>query len=148
MTKLATTLRVPFDRADQVRYSANAANPSTNVQQAIDFATSIAASPTKPANLTAVIVNAAMSPFAMQATHYLIEVDTSAGPVTINANASALRNNLPVTVKDIGGMAGTNAVSIVFSGAEKADTLGPYVIDTNYGDVYLQPKAAGGYTVL
>lgn len=145
MTKLTTTLRTngPY-AAYQIRFMGNVI-AATNVQQAIDSILSVVTNPNKPPNIVAKMVDNSMSPYNQVATDWLIEVDTTAGPVTINLLPSALMDNLPSIVKHIAGDAEANPVTINPNGAETVDGLAPYVIDYNFGSVTLQPKAAGGY---
>lgn len=148
MTKLTTTLRTnsPY-AAYQIRFMGNVI-PATNVQQAIDSVLNVVTNPTKPPNIAAITVDNSMSPYNQIATDWLIEVDTTAGPVTINLLPSVAMANLPSVIKHVAGDARANPVTINPNGAETVDGQAPYVIDYNFGSVTLQPKNAGGYTAL
>lgn len=145
MTKLSTTLRTnsPY-AANQIRFMGNVV-PATNVQQAIDSVIALAGNPIRPPNLAPRLVDASMSPYAQVATDWLIEVDTTAGPVTINLLPAAAMGNLPSIVKHTAGNAQANPVTLTPNGAETVDGIAPYLIDYNFGSVTLQPKPAGGY---
>lgn len=152
MGRIQTTLRInAMQPAKSVQYLPGAVS-ATNVQDAIDTVQTnlnalAASAPTKPANLTQVAVNAAMSPYTAQSTDYVLFVDTTAGPVTILLGPSAARANLEIEIKDVGGAANTNAITVTPNGAEKIDNLSSYPIDSKYAGAIMQPRATGGFTV-
>jgi hypothetical protein len=148
MTKLTTTLRTVapyFAKAE--RYFSNVV-PYTNVQDAVDSLVFSSNNPQKPANLVPVQVTAAMSPYTVQSTDYVIYAKTSTGPITIVFAAAATYGNLEREISDVDGAAGTNNVSLTLNGAEKIDNLAPYTIDTNYASVRLRPNSGAGFKVM
>lgn len=139
MAIVQTDLRNSFEWARRIRFEPALPITATNVQDAISQATLFALPPVP----TAVIF--AMSPYTVLVTDRILLVDTVGGAVTINMMAAAARNGLDLTIKDDTGHAGANAISVVFSGAEKADTLAPYPIDSNFSAVRFVPQSGGYY---
>lgn len=145
MTKIGTTLRTSFDGAQIVKYrNASTGIAASDVQRAIDVLFGqIVANASQPPNLTRKTITAAMSPYAMLANDFYLEVDVSGGPVTINAVAAAARGNLPVIIKHAAGNAVANNVTINPAGGETFDGQPSLVIDFNYGGFRLQPITGG-----
>ena len=146
MTRMSTDLRIA--RASNQRYMPAGVPTATDVQRAIDIlAALVALNNTTPPSITPTTVNFAQSPYTMLATDYIIEVDTTGGAVTINAQSGAARAK-QVVIKDVGLLAGTNAITVAFQGAEKADNQAPYLLDSDGAAATFQPKGAAGYTVI
>lgn len=149
MSVVQTDLRNTRQRAKEIYYSPQTGGLTVyDVQGAIDAiqAEIVTGSATPPA-IVAKPVNFAASPYTVQPTDYLIEVDTAGGPVVINMMAAADRNNLPITIKDVTGHASANNISVTPSGAETIDTLAPYPIASDFGGYNFKPLT-GGYTVI
>lgn len=140
MSIVGTDLRVTIESARRIRFEPVAPLTATNVQTAIQQARSLP--PDIPASTA---VTFAMSPYTVLATDTTLLVDTVGGAVTINMMAAAARTNLPLTIKDDTGHAAANAISVVMSGAETADNLAPYPIDSNFAAVQFVPQAGGYY---
>ncbi len=142
MPVIETDVRNTRESARRIRYERGGTITATNVQDAINQ------SVLQPHALTGTAVTAAQSPYTPNNNDSYLLIDTTAGAVTINLQASALRVGLPLGFKDVAGNASVNPISLVPNGAETVDGLAPYPIDSNYAAVQLGPKTAGGYYVL
>lgn len=141
MTVVRTDLRDTRDRARTLRFEQTPLIGSTDVQSAIEEVGAQAAG-----SFTPTLVAAADSPYTVQSSDVALYVDTTAGAVTINLQPQAARSLIPLQIKDTGGMAGTNVITVTPSGAETIDGQAPALIDSNFGGLRLNPKT-GGYTV-
>ncbi len=148
MPVVRTDLRDTRQRAKEIAYyPASAALTARNVQDAIDqVQAAVSTGSSKPPAIVPKKITVADSPYAVQSTDYLLLVDTSGGPVTINMQAAALRANLEVEIKDLGN-ASVNAISVVRSGAETIDGLATYPINTDFAAYHFKP-VTGGYWVI
>jgi hypothetical protein len=150
MSVIQTDLRVnPVAAARNISYAPSAGVVAIDVQHAIEAVQANAIAPsTSPSAIVPTPVTFAQSPYTVLATDYLLEVDTTGGAVTIQTAASASRNNLPFTVKDIAGNSAVNAISVLRTGAETIDGLTSYPMDSAYDAKTFKPKLAGtGYEV-
>src|SRR6185436_18873787 len=101
-----------------------------------------------PPAIVPTAVTFAQSPYTVLPTDYLLEVNTTGGPVVIQTQASASRGNKPFTVKDIAGNSSVNAISVNRTGAETIDGLTAYPMSTDFMSLTFKPKLAGtGYEV-
>ena len=141
MTQITTDLRQTVESARRIRFEPTFPNTATDVQTAINNSINI------PKTVIPTPVNFGMSPYLVQLTDTYLAVDTSGGSVTITLQASAARNNTPLTIKDITGNAAANPISLVPNGAETVDTLAPYPMDSNFLAISIIPKTGGGYFV-
>ena len=150
MPIVQTDLRVfPVAMAREVSYEPSAGVAAIDVQNAIQAVqANVVAAALVPPAIVPTAVNFAMSPYTVQATDYLLEVDTTGGAVTIQTQASATRANRPFTVKDIAGNSSVNAISVLRTGAETIDGLTSYPMSTDFASLTFKPKLAGnGYEV-
>lgn len=147
MTQIETSLRNTKQSARRLRFEQVSPFTATDTQTAIQQAGAAAAGGTAPPALTPTPVDATASPYTILGSDYLVEVDTSAGPVTVVAPAAASRNNVGFYVKDIAGSAGTNAITVSRSAADTIDGFASYPINVDFGSAFFQPKT-GGYAVL
>jgi hypothetical protein len=143
MSVVQTDLRInPIAAARNISYAPSPGITAIDVQHAIETASS------SPAAVIPKSVTFAMSPYTVQPTDYLLEVDTSGGPVSIQMGASGARSGRPVTIKDITGNASTNAISVLRSGAETIDGLTTYPMSSDFMSLTFTPNLAGnGYEV-
>lgn len=146
MSVVTTDLRIrPVLAARSVSYSPAAPLTAVSVQGAIEqLQAEITTGSATPPAIVPTSVTFAMSPYTVQPTDYLLEVDTTGGAVTIQTQASATRGNKPFTVKDIAGNAAVNAISIVRAGAETIDGLTTYPMDSAYDSKTFKARLAGG----
>lgn len=146
MTQLASTLKQNRDSAAQIRSAPLSGISATNVQDALAQLAAGGGTGTTPPSITPTSISVVNSPYTMQTTDYLILVDTSGGPVTINVQAASARVLREVTIKDSSGNAAANNISLVRNGADVIDGLTTYPINSDFGAVMLSPKT-GGYAV-
>lgn len=145
-----TDLRIhPVEAAVNISYDPSPGVPANDVQEAIeDLQANIVAAAGTPPAIVPTAVNFAMSPYTVQPTDYLLEVDTTGGVVVIQTQASASRSNRPFTVKDIVGNFSVNRADVVRTGAETIDGLATYPMSTDFAALTFKPKLAGnGYEV-
>jgi len=64
---------------------------------------------------------------------YLIQVDTSSNPVTITLASAMAETGVALIVKDYGGNAGTNNITVATEGTETIDGATSKTIATDYG---------------
>lgn len=150
MPVVRTDLRIrPFAAAENVGSQPFTGVTARDVQTALEqIEAQVIANAASPPAIVPTSVNFAMSPYTIQATDYLLEVDTTGGAVVLQTQASATRGNKPFTVKDIAGNAAANAISVLRTGAETIDGLTSYPIDSAFGAQTFKPKLAGnGYEV-
>jgi hypothetical protein len=65
------------------------------------------------------------------------------GAVTINLPAASARNGYPLTIKDTGGNAQTNNITINRSGSDTIETFTSLVISSAWGGYVLYPVTGG-----
>lgn len=148
MSVVQTDLRNTRQRAKEIYYSSTGSPAAFNVQDAIDaLQAEVNTGSVTPPAIVARPINSVLSPYAVQPTDYLLEVDTSGGAVVVNMMAAADRNNLPITIKDVTGHATVNPISVVPVGGELIDTLAAYPIASDFGGYNFKPLT-GGYTVI
>lgn len=68
---------------------------------------------------------------------YLYPVDTNGGTVTVTLASSMVSDGSKLVVKDEGGLAGTNAITIATGGSENIDGGTTATIGSNYGSMGL-----------
>lgn len=137
MVVIRTDVGDTIESARRIRFEPTAPFTATNMQDAITQGNSI------PSAVSATNVNAAMSPYEVQPLDTVLLVDTTGGPVTVNLPPGIERSGLEITVKDAGGNANNNPITIAPDGAETIDGLTPYVIDSSYAGVKLGPTNTG-----
>lgn len=83
-------------------------------------------------------------------------VDTSGGAVTVTLASSLVADGTHLAVKDEGGAAGTNAITIATEGGETVDGAASQDIASNYGsmalysdgvDWFIRSSTGGGGTL-
>lgn len=149
MSTIRTDMRENMEwlPATRVPFEASGGVVAYNVQDAIEVVQgNIAAGAATPPAIVPTAVNFAMSPYTVQPTDYLLEVDSTAGAVVIQTQASAGRGRLPFTVKAIN--ANPNGISVARTAAELIDGLTSYPIDAPYDAKTFSPKSTNdGYEV-
>jgi hypothetical protein len=141
MSIVRTDLRTLRESAREIRFFPVPPITATNVQDAILQANTISPS------ITPTIIGSVNSPYSVTPFDQILLVDTSTGPVQINMLPQSSRAGLDLEIKDASGNAAANPISVVMSGAETADGLNPYLIDSNFGGYTFKPKGAAGYFV-
>lgn len=141
MAVLKTDLRNTQESAKRERFEPTGAIIATNVQDAISQVA------TTPVGVNATPVNSGMSPYAPLPTDSVLYVDSTGGPVVINMPLAVARGGLALTIKDVGGSASTNNITINASGAETIDSITPMLIASDFGGYKLNPRSGVGYTV-
>lgn len=90
-----------------------------------------------------VTVTNAMSPYDIQNDEDLVEVDSSAGPVTVNLPLAVDVDSKLITIKDVGGAAMANNITIGRQGGEAIDgVLSDLIMNTNKRAVNLYSHGA------
>jgi hypothetical protein len=140
MTVLTSDLRNTRQSARELRFEPTGSISATNVQTAIQQASS------QQLALVPTTVAFAASPYPVKSTDTFLAIDTSGGVVVIDLQSAASRLGVPLTIKDVTGHAAAYPMSVVPNGAETVDTLAPYPITGDFGGVTLIPQT-GGYTV-
>ena len=135
-----TDLRTLRESARAIRFYPVPGIDATNVQEAIEETYAAASG---PPSITPTAVNAAMSPYAVLPTDYLILVDCSAGPVVLTMGLASLRDNRAVTIKDDSGDSAANNITINATAPDTIDEAASYVLATNFDAITLNPKPAG-----
>jgi hypothetical protein len=79
------------------------------------------------------------------ATDSRILVNKTVGSATSVVLLASTSYSFPVLVKDIKGDAGTNPITVTFSGGQTIDGLSSVVIDNNFGYFWFNPLASGGW---
>lgn len=81
------------------------------------------------------------------ATDTRILVNKTIGSATSIVLLNSALYKVPVLVKDLKGDAGTNPITVTFSGGQTLDGLSPaqVVINNPYGYLWFNPLAAGGW---
>lgn len=122
-----------YESARRERFEPAAGITATNVQQAIEQAAGFGIGSTP--------VAFAASPYDVLPNDTLLDVDSTLGPVTINLRAASTRNGLALSIKDVAGMAATNAITIVPNVADTGgvDGLTSLPINSAYGGFRLRP---------
>lgn len=122
----------PGNAANGVNYSI------TSAQLALLINGSIYAAPT-------FVTSGSMYPSV--GTDSRILVNKTVGSATSVVLASSTSYLLPVLVKDLKGDAGTNPITVTFSGGQTLDGLAPaqVVINNPYGYFWFNPLSSGGW---
>ena len=141
MTLVRTDLGNARESARQIRFEPTGSITQTNVQKAIEQASS------QPPAVNPTSVTFAMSPYTVLTTDTALYIDTSGGVVVINLQAAAARLGVPLIIKDISGNGLANPISAVPNGVETVDLLAPYPITGDFAGVQLNPRSGVGYTV-
>lgn len=81
-------------------------------------------------------------PYTVLATDLLVLVDSAGGARTINLPAAS--SKFAVYIKDAAGNAAANNITITPNGAEKIDTAGSLIINTNFSSAFLAATAVAG----
>lgn len=74
-------------------------------------------------------------------------VDSSGGAVTVTLSSSLISEGYPISLKDIGGAAGTNTITIETEGSETIDGSTSGSISTNYGAATLFSDGTNWYGI-
>jgi hypothetical protein len=112
--RINTDLGLTEIQKDAKRIAFQPVTPLTanNVEDAINqVQANIAAATSSPPVITATTVTFVQSPYAVQSTDFILEVDTTGGIVVINPQAVGTRTQ-PLEVKDAAGNAATNNIQI------------------------------------
>ena len=144
MTVVKTDVRVPISHARRIPFAPAGGMVSRDVENAILEANANAAvAASTPPTIAATSVNFAASPYTVQASDYVLEVDTSGGAVTINMPSVALRGGKPLEVKDVTGNASANAISVVRNGTDTIDGQTTYPMAADFISLNFRPNKAG-----
>lgn len=68
-------------------------------------------------------------------TAYIVAVDSSSNAVSITLGNTDLVDGRMLIIKDVGGLAGTNNITLASEGGEFIDGAASYTINTNYGGI-------------
>jgi hypothetical protein len=138
MTIVRTDMKVQIGSAKRISYSGTVPNTFT-VEGALNaLQAQITTGGVNLPTITPTAVNFAMSPYAVQASDYLLEVDTSGGAVVIVPQAPLARGRKPLGIKDVAGNADANPISVNAA----VDGLNPYPIAGKYAGLTIRPNAA------
>lgn len=77
----------------------------------------------------------------------VVLVDSSSGAVTVNLTPNIQRPGHILTVKDVGGQAGTNNITLQTWDGSTIDSQGNYVINTDYGKVTILFDGNNWFTI-
>jgi hypothetical protein len=141
MPQIHTNLRTTRESARQLRFEPTGPVTQTDVQKAIEQVS------TTPQAISATSIAVADSPYTVPASVSVLYVDSSGGAVTVNLSLAAARLGVPLVIKDIGGAASSNNITINRAGAETIDSLTAITLSADYGGVRLNPRTGVGYTV-
>ena len=134
MSIARTDLRETRERARELRFEPTGPITATNVQKAIEGIQQVGGTS----------ITVALSPYTPTNADTMLYVDTSGGPVTILLQASADRNGIPISIKDVTGNAAANNITIKPSGAETIDATytnaSPLIIGGDFGGYRLNPR--------
>lgn len=148
MPRMQTSLGLSGGNPKKINYQTVAPLTSTNVEDAINEAVGIAVlAGNVPPSITPTAVNFAMSPYTVLTTDFILLVDSSGGAVTIVLGLASARNKKDLIIKDDGGVAATNVITVNRTAPDTIDGGASYPIDTNRQAYRFTPKAAGNYTV-
>lgn len=141
MTIVRTDFGITREKARGLRFEKVSQITATNVQKAIEQASSI------PGAISATPVVFAQSPYTVLPTDYYIYVDTSGGAVTLLLGEASARLGVPLVIKDVTGNANTNNITITRAAAETIDGLTSIIVSADFGGYRLNPRSGVGYTV-
>ncbi len=144
MPRMETTLGLSGGNPKKMIYQTVAPLTSTNVEDALNEAMGLINS---PPSITPTAVNFAMSPYTVLPTDYTLLVDSSAGAVTIVLGPASARNKKDLIIKDDGGVAATNVITVNRTAPDTIDGVTSYPIDSNRQVYRFTPKAGGNYSV-
>lgn len=150
MSVVSTSLRIrPLYPARSIGVQPVSGITATDVQSAlVQVEGQIQSGSVTPPAFAPTSIVFAQSPYTVQPSDYLLQVDTSGGAITINMMAASARGNKEIEIKDSSGNASTNNISIVRNGADTLDGLTTYPISGDFGAVKFKPKTSGGYAVV
>lgn len=142
MSVVRTDLGQTVESARRLSFDKSANIPKTNVQAAIEDVRAALS------NVTAIAATAVSSgSYSVQVTDTVLFVDSTGGTAAISLLLASMRAGVPLTIKDVGGMASANNITLTPSGGETIDGLASMVIATDYGGVRLYPRSGIGYSV-
>lgn len=72
---------------------------------------------------------------------------STTGTVTITLPTALMAKKKTFTIKDAGGLAGTNNITIATQGSEKIDGSDIYVINSNYDSITLMSDNTNWYVI-
>ena len=78
---------------------------------------------------------------------YIVPVDTSSGAVTITLGSEIVAKGRVVIIKDVGGSAGANAITVATEGSETIDGGSTASISSNYGKLMLISDGSDWYSI-
>lgn len=133
------------NNAKRLRFMPGAGLVSTNVEDAVlEVAGNATIANTQPPAIAATTVNFAQSPYAVLATDFILEVDTTGGVVVITPQAVATRSK-PLEIKDVSLNAFTNNIQIT----GPIEGQNPYLINADGASITIRPnKAKTAYEVV
>jgi hypothetical protein len=147
MTIVQTDVRTTRPDAHRLKYMTVSPLTATNVEDAINQVQgNVTTTGANPPQITPTTVVFAQSPYTVQASDNLLLVDTTGGAVVILLPASASRSGKELDIKDSGGNAAANPISVTPVAGETVDNAtnaAPYPIDSNYAAVRLRPRTLG-----
>lgn len=139
MTVMKTDVRETRRDAKRERYMPVAPLTATNVEDAINqLQQNITTAATTPPTITATTVNFAQSPYTVQSTDFILEVDPTGGVVVINLPALGTRQQ-PLEIKDSTGQAPTHNIQL--NATIEGQT--PYLLDSAYQSITIRQNKGG-----
>lgn len=134
MSMAKTDLRDTRERARELRFEPTGSITATNVQKAIEEMRQIDGTSIAFAN----------SPYSVTNADTVLYVDTSGGAITILLQASAARNGVPLSIKDVTGNAAANNITVKPVAGETIDTTytngAPLAINADFSGYRLNPR--------
>ena len=90
-------------------------------------------------------VSVSTTPYTVLSSDEILLVDSSSAAITVNLPAAADNDKRRLTIKDAGGQAGTNNITVDPNGAETIDGETTYLLDTNYESIDVVCDGTGWY---